>query len=85
MISTNDEVRKYIIEATGDIASHIEDGTILAKFVEQLFDFFKANSSKVPQRTSIATAILYACKKSKSSENLESVISKFAAIFPTES
>uniref|UniRef100_A0A914Y2B9 Stalled ribosome sensor GCN1-like N-terminal domain-containing protein n=1 Tax=Panagrolaimus superbus TaxID=310955 RepID=A0A914Y2B9_9BILA len=84
IVSTNDDVRKHIADAIGAVACHISDGTVLSKFIEQLFDLFKSNSTKLPQRTSVATAILYACKNVETVTNYEPVIAKFGAALPAE-
>uniref|UniRef100_A0A7E4ZU80 TOG domain-containing protein n=1 Tax=Panagrellus redivivus TaxID=6233 RepID=A0A7E4ZU80_PANRE len=84
--STSDAVRESSVAAVGVIAGLIGDSSVLEKYSQQLFDLFKANASKLPQRTSVAIAILSATKnvKSGSAKIPESVVLNFQKILPSE-
>ncbi|KAE9549814.1 hypothetical protein FO519_006979 [Halicephalobus sp. NKZ332] len=85
LVSTSDDIRNYSVSSVSSIGRNITDGKILGSYLKQLFDLFKTNFSKVPQKTSISIAIAGVCKTStKVTSFPEEVTEYFATALPTE-
>ena len=85
LVSTSDDLRGFSVSAVSSVGRNITDGKVLGSYLKQLFDLFKTNFSKNPQKTSVATAIAGVCKNSTKANGFpEEVTNYFATALPTE-